>query len=208
MTSLANATQLDTDSPVYILKSDRPIYLSLPTIYSEFASPEYLTDSAYLVEYFENIYHYWLIQLQAFLDFDGSFSNFTDDQLDALAPFFGFTEPYYDRNWGRQTKIKLFKGVFNDPQIWRFRGSEAVFNYVADALGLKVRLTRPGGFIAGISKAGDVCGSAPGSTVIVVYPDSYFEGSKELAGVFYLMRYFIPLHIHTIMQPTPNFDIP
>lgn len=191
----------------YIKKEDRPIYLSLPSIYSEFASPEYLTDSAYLVEYFENIYRYWFTQLVAFLDFDGSFNNFTDEQLDSLAPFFGFSEPYYDRNWRRETKIKLFKGVFNSPYIWRFRGSEAVFNYVADALGLKVRLTRPGGFIAGISKAGDVCGSAPGSTIIIVYPDSYFEGSKELAGVFFLARYFIPLHIQKIFQPTPNFDV-
>lgn len=206
----------------YITKEVRPIYLTLPSMYSEYASPEFLTDSGKLVEFFEHIYFYWNREIDSFLDFDGTFNNFRDDQLDALAPFFGFTtafqnskwsknpvpeilSDFYNTEWSRETKIKLFKGVFNPPFIWRFRGSEKVFNYVADSLGLKVRISRPNAFIAGISKAGDVCGYAPGSTINILYPEEYYEQSNEYSLVLWLQRNFVPLHIRSNLIALEDF---
>ncbi|NJL54221.1 hypothetical protein HC928_02895 [bacterium] len=181
--------------------STRPIYYSLPSTYSHFASSENLTDSAYLVEYFEKVYFYWNQQLDNFLSFDGNYESFTYDQLQALAPFFGFSGDYFNDEWDKSTLISLFIGVYNPPFIWRFRGSQAVFEYVAESIGVIAKISKPGSFIAGISTASDVIGYPPSGRYDIIYPISYFEGSKELGEVKWLSKNFLPYQLQIALIP-------
>lgn len=177
----------------------RVIYNALPQVASKFHSETDVTDSAYLVEYWEQHYLIFGNRLNKFLNFDGEdFTIFEDDQLDSMAPFFGFSDEWYDTLWDKKIKIKLFKGVYRDPFIWRFRGSMAVFDYMVSSFGITAYLTKEQGFIAGISKAGDVCGSGSGpAEFILKYPNSYTEDSKELGFIDYLQdNKFIPAHVH------------
>lgn len=180
------------------LTENRPIYRILPSEYSEFASSEYLTDTAYLIEYFENIYTQWLNSLKDFLSFDGDFSIFIDDQLNALAPYFGFAEEFDVTDWSIATKIKLYTGVYKEPFIWRFRGSEAVFNYVVDAFGLKGFISRPGAFIAGISMAGDVCGAFAEGNYKIVIPESYTATTEEYTRIVYIAENWLPFWVKIV----------
>lgn len=187
--------------------SERIIYNALPQVYSKFhhSDGETIYDSAYLVEYWEQIYKQWLEGLTVFVNYSGDLSVFTDEQLDSFAPFFGFSEDYYDPNWTKDQKIALFSGVYKDPYIWRFRGSRAVFNYLAGAFGIEAYLTTDDGFIAGISKAGDICGDGSGiGEIVVKYPSTsdYFDNSLKKGYLNYLVRYFIPAHIHVTLLAT------
>lgn len=182
----------------------RVIYNSLPQIYSSFhhSDGEQIYDSAYLVEYWEQVYDQWSSALNLLISFNGDYTVFNDEQLDSFAPFFGFAGDFYDVNWGKATKIKLFTGVYSDPFIWRFRGSIAVFNYVAEAFGIQAFLTTDEGFIAGIAKAGDICGSGSSvGEIVVKFPAEYASNSEEKAYLDYLVKYFIPAHIHTTLIP-------
>lgn len=182
----------------------RNIYNSLPQIFSDFhhSDGEEVYDSAYLVEYWENVYNQWDDSLSVLLDFDGDWSVFTSDQLNSFAPYFGFAGEYFDESWSDETKIKLFQGVFNDPFLWRFRGSTAVFEFMASSLGVEAYLTTDEGFIAGVSKAGDVCGNGSEiGQIVVKYPNAYGESSIQKGIIDYLVQYFIPVHIETTLLP-------
>lgn len=192
------------------ITANRPIYRILPSQYSEFASADYLTDSAPLVEYPEQIYNAWYASLQAFLNFDGDLTIFTDDQLLALAPYFGFTEEFSPESFSYETKIKLYDGVFKEPYIWRFRGSENVFNYVVNAFNLQALISRPQAFIVGISKTGDVIGAYARGNYKIIVPESYSEDSKELGQIQYIARYWLPFWIKIVEFENNNipFMIP
>ena len=181
----------------------RVIYNVLPQAFSEFhhSAGDEIYDSAYLVEYWEQIYLKWGEDLQVFLNYNGDLNVFNDDQLNFLAPFFGFTGEYFSEDWGKQIKIDLFNGVYKDPYIWRFRGSEKVFNYVGQALGIQAYISSDGGFITGINTANDICGrgSLPGE-IIVKYPQTYFDDSVERGYLDYLVTHFIPVHIHAELR--------
>lgn len=190
------------------LTANRPIYRVLPSQYSEFASSEYLTNSAYLIEYFENIYQTWLTSLKAFLEYDGDLNIFTDEQLDALAPYFGFAEEFNSTEWDRNTKITLYKGVYAEPFIWRFRGSENVFNYVVKAFNLKALISRPEAFIAGISMTGDVIGAYARGNYKIIIPESYEVNSKELNQVQFIVANWLPFWIKIVDYENSDTPFP
>lgn len=193
--------------------SKRVIYNILPSVFSKFHHDEGddVFDSALLVEYWEQHYLTWGNALNVLLNFDGDYNVFSVSQLDSLAPFFGFTsepnieinfsEQLYNPDWSKQTKIDLFLGVYKDPFIWRFRGSEIVYYYVAKCLGIEAYITTDQGFIAGVNKAGDICGngSEPGQ-IIIKYPAAYLDNSIERGYLDYLNTYFIPPHVHYTLQ--------
>lgn len=184
--------------------SKRVIYNSLPQIYSSFhhSDGEAVYDSAYLVEYWEQVFSQWQNALDVLLSFNGDYDIFTVEQLDSFAPFFGFAGDFYNSEWTKETKIKMFKGVYQDPFIWRFRGSRAVFEYVTESLGVEAYLTTDRGCIAGIAIAGDICGDGSNiGEIVVKYPAEYADNSIEKGAIEYLVSYFIPANIHVTLRP-------
>jgi len=187
------------------LKIDRPIYTALPEIYSEFTFYERLTDSAHLVHYWENIFNFWNQNLDNFFNFNGDYQNFTLNQLKALAPFFGFSDTWINTNWTKDQMIKMFYGVYHSPEIWNNRGSLVVFNYVMDVLMVPGNLSKRSGFIAGISKAGDICGSPDRGEYIIYVPENLTPA--EYDDLYWIIKRFIPLHIHIEIIVTQNLAL-
>lgn len=190
-----------TDS-IKTLKDQRPIYTTLPEIYSEFASFDRLTDSAYLVEFWENIFNFWHRNLDNFFDFDGDYQNFTFNQLIAMAPFFGFSGTWFNERWTKNQIIQMFYGVYHSPYIWNNRGSLTVLNYIMDVLMIPGNLSSLNGFIAGISKAGDVCGSPDIGEYIIYIPENM--SADKYDALYWVISKFIPLHIHVELIITQN----
>jgi hypothetical protein len=184
------------------LRDTRPIYTSLPELYSEFTFYDRLTDSAYLVEFWENVFRFWNSNLDNLLNFDGSYQNFTDNQLLALAPFFGFSGYWFNDNWNRDQLIALFYGVYHKPFIWNNRGSLTVLNYVMDVLMIPGNLSKQSGFIAGRSKAGDVCGSPDDGEYTMYIPENMSPDNYD--DLLWIVKRFIPLHIHVELVPTQD----
>lgn len=184
------------------LKDQRPIYTSLPEIYSEFTFYDRLTDSAFLVEFWENVYNFWQSNLDNLMNFNGDFENFTANQLLALAPFFGFTEDWFNKNWTKQQIIQMFLGVYHPPYIWVNRGSLAVLNYVLDVLMIPGNLSQRSGFIAGISLAGDICGSPDTGEYIFYIPENLDPTVYD--DLMWTIKRFVPLHIHVELVTTQD----
>lgn len=188
-----------------VLKSDRPIYTTLPEIYSEFCSLDRLTDSAYLVEFWEKIYIFWNHNLDNLLSFDGDYNKLTVNQLVSLAPFFGYSGSWFNTNWTKEQMIKMFYGVYHSPYIWRNRGSLTVLNYVMDALNIPGNLSKRSGFIAGISMAGDICGSPDQGEYIMYIPENMNPNAYD--ALMWVSSRFIPLHIHVELVPTSDVSL-
>jgi hypothetical protein len=187
------------------LEQDRPIYTKLPSVFSEFCSFEHLTDSAYLVEFWENVYKFWNHNLDNIFDFTGNYQNFTYNQLKALAPFFGFSGKWYNQNWTKDQLIKLYWGVYRPPRIWVNRGSVTVFNYIMDVLNIPGNLSQRSAFIAGRSKAGDVCGSSDRNKYILYLPENLTPSEYE--SLHWILSGFIPLHIHVEQIATQDLAL-
>lgn len=170
--------------------NDRKIYHSLPSLYSSFQSLDFVNDSGLIVEFFELIYKVWNDSLITFLDFDGDYDNFSDEQLDAIAPYYGFTEQYYNELWDRERKICLFMGVYHEPYIWKFRGTQEVLEYVIKCFDLDAKVSKPSGFIAGVATAGDVCGAPNLAVYDLVIPIEYLSTGIEVEELKYIVKHY------------------
>lgn len=180
---------------------DRPIYYSLPNAYSSLVSLVGLTDVAYVLDYWEKVYHLWNYRLSALLE-QRNLESLSDDQLDFMAAYFGFSGDYYKQSWTKQQKICLFNSVYKYPYIWRSRGSQVVFYRVLDCLNLPGKLTRPSGFIAGIAKAGDVCGQPLSAEYLLYVPENITDQPQVYDDLIWVIHLFIPLHCKVTITKT------
>lgn len=171
---------------------DREIYKNLPGNYSDFKSVDFLTDSARLVEYWELVLMQFKYCTNLLLESSGDLSKLEDFQINALAPYFGFTERFFNEVWSKESKVCLFKGVYNEPYIWKFRGSEAVLHYVLKCFGIDGLISKREGFIVGISTAGDVIGSPAYNEYDLVLPVEITPGSTEYQTVIWAIENFTP----------------
>ena len=186
---------------------DRPIYNSLPSIYALFhnrVEPDKLTDSAYLVEYWENIYKDWNETLDSIINFNGDYSIFTAEQLDYLSFFFGFSDDWYNPIWTNVQKVNLFMGVYKEPYIWKHRGSKVVFDFVAKALDIPTKIAPRTGWIVNVSIVGiSLIGSQANGLLQLVIPTNYLDFYQSQYEIRY-MRQWVPKHIHTITVLNPD----
>lgn len=183
-----------------IYQQDRVIYRKLPGIYSDFVSYDYITDSGKLIEYFELQYKAWKNSIQNFLDFSGDLRIFTENQIDALAVYFGFEGDFYNVNWSKESKVKLLEGVYKEPFIWKFRGNRIVFEYVLAALNIDAILTKSDGFIVGIDTPGEVIGSPNYNEYLLIINDSYQPNTEEYQTVLWCVDRFIPFWCKVTIQ--------
>lgn len=191
------------------IDTDRPIYNALPLVFSKFHTrdtADKVTDSAILVAYWETIYMQWEQTLNSILEFNGDYSVFNSEQLDTLAAFFGFSDSWYNVGWTNEQKVCLFKGVYQPPYIWKHRGSIAVFNHVVNCLGIPATIAALSGFIAGINKAGDICGSAANGQLGLTVPASYMSEPRSAYELPYLIQHWIPAHIKITIAPNANIE--
>lgn len=183
-----------------IYQQDRVIYRKLPGLYSEFTSYDSITDSGYLVQYFELQQKTWNNSILNFLNYSGDLRIFTEDQLDALSVYFGFEGDFYNLNWSKESKVKLFEGVYSEPYIWKFRGNRKVFEYVLMALNIDAILTRPNGFIVGIDTPGEVIGSPDYNEYLLIINDQYQPNTEEYNTILWVIDRFIPLWVKLTIQ--------
>ena len=197
----------EVDPTIY--QDDRVIYKKLPGEYAEFFSYDALTDSAYLVQYWELQQKTWNRSILNFLNFSSQGSDlriFTEDQIDALAVYFGFEGDFYNIEWSKESKIKLMEGVYKEPFIWKFRGNRIVFEYVLNCLEIEATLTRPNGFIVGIDTPGEIIGSPEYNEYVLIIPDEYQPNTEKYGTVIWVVERFIPFWVKLTIEHESNYS--
>ena len=104
-----------------------------------------------LTEYFDVRAKSLESSIKAFLTFNGDYRSLTLNQVESLAPFFGFnSETFWAKSWSIQTKSMLLSGVYQEPFIWQNNGQRKVLDFVLKCFNIQGQLVKDEGFIVDV----------------------------------------------------------
>lgn len=175
----------------------RPIYALLPKLLNPYGDPV----NDWLTQYWDELFVNAANQLINLVDYFNP-QTCPVEWLDLIAPLYGFGPPYYSKSWPVQAKRNILSNALTN--IWPKVGQSDPFLFIANELGLLVKLRIPGDFIlSGPYESPAIIGSqlnldqmgSRGWEIDVLMPVSYQNEPAKVAHIKQLVYLYLPTYL-------------